>query len=386
MLIGARSALPCPKLGLQGTEKPADSKAVKKTAIDMGGADDDLSVFEKIVSVSLPTSPMAPAAAPKRPPATKAKPSPIRKTGPVPPVPTLKPAEPEAPPSASRPAPQPPLAQLAKLKLPPPPATDSTAGAQATAKADDGGDATEHGYTDEPLYDNTTTEHYPEFVGEDRKLKIAALMGEVRTVPITKSPTGLDMHLVVDTGYIRVAQVVPKGAAHKAGIQVGDLILAAGDNGIVGCSEEDAVAFMLESTTTQLQVASLSISLPDFAAPRRAQRKYSIGAVSPSAAIRPLYCELELQPQPDGTLGFTVNTNGPEPLVDTVDSAVVDIKPGDVVKSINGDEVNSKNVDSTALLGPIFTILTALSCIFGGLHRRKLLPSPACAQSWPTSC
>ena len=57
---------------------------------------------------------------------------------------------------------------------------------------------------------------------------------QVRTVPITKSPTGLDMHLVADTGYIRVAQVVPKGAAHKAGIQVGDLILAAGDNGTCG--------------------------------------------------------------------------------------------------------------------------------------------------------
>ena len=40
----------------------------------------------------------------------------------------------------------------------------------------------------------------------------------------------------------------------------------------------------------------------------------------------------------------------------------------------------------TALLGPIFTILTALSCIFGGLHRRKLLRSPACAQNWPISC
>ena len=168
--------------------------------------------------------------------------------------------------------------------------------------------------------------------------------------------------------------------------------------GIVGCSEEDAVAFMLagildlglmltvshaflsyvspctpcryaplgvhsdrmlsgacnpmscpiygadSGKTTQLQIASLSMSLPDFAAPQLARRKYSIGAVSPSAAIRPLYCELELQPQPDGTLGFIVNTQGPEPLVDTVDDAVTDIKPGDVVKSINGDEVNNRNV------------------------------------------
>jgi len=136
-------------------EKAADSKAVTKTMVEMGEAADDLSVFEKIVSVSLPMPPKGPVIAPKRSaaPTTKPKPKPVRKTGPVPPVPapTPTPVEPDTKPTASRPVPQPP----AQLKVPPPPAAD----------ANDGGEPTEHGYTDEPLYAENTTGHYPEFAG-----------------------------------------------------------------------------------------------------------------------------------------------------------------------------------------------------------------------------
>ena len=43
-------------------------------------------------------------------------------------------------------------------------------------------------------------------------------------------------------------------------------------------------------------------------------------------------------------------------------------------------------IDGTALSGPISTILTVLSWICVGIHRRGVLPSPVLALDWPIWC
>lgn len=292
-------------------EGTAESETQDKEEIK---AAEDLSVFEKIVSVSLPTAEKLPTPIPKR----TAPPPPIQKEKSAP---ALLPKSPD--------------------------------GAEV-------GTVDEHGYGAEPLYDTRTTGHFtplkdntydtattamqsPEMADDDRKLKIAHLMGDVRTITITKSPTGLDMHLVSDIGYIRVAKVAPNGAADKAGIKIGDVILAVGSNGVVGASEDDTEAFMLESDSTNLQIASLSMGLPAEGS-KLQNKKYSVGAMSGLDSVRPLYCEIVLERRQDDTFGFTVNTNGPEPTVDTTEAEITSIKPGDVIRSIDGDDATKTNI------------------------------------------
>jgi len=211
------------------------------------------------------------------------------------------------------------------------------------------GNLVETGYekNKEPLYDAATINLIPaEQTEKDRKLRIAAWLGEQKIVTIIKSPTGLDMQIVADAGYIRIAQIVPRGAAHVAGLQVGDVLLSCNNRGLVDSSVAEAENVMLETTTSQIELAPLELPLPEFQMqPRLASRKYSVGAVTKSVAVRPLYCEVDLKRQSDGSVGFTVNTNGIDPLVDTVIDAVRSVKPGDILKSVNGDPVNVKNVN-----------------------------------------
>eukprot|EP00040_Diaphanoeca_grandis_P028790 m.167228 g.167228 ORF g.167228 m.167228 type:complete len:1159 (-) comp31460_c1_seq1:326-3802(-) len=199
----------------------------------------------------------------------------------------------------------------------------------------------------EPLYDEATTNLLSdEMTEDDRKLRIAGWLGEVKVVTIKKSPTGLDMQIVSDAGYIRVAQVVPRGAAHRAGVQVGDVLLSCNEQGLITATVDEAETAMLVMESSQLEVAPLNLPLPEFKMKSGlGPRQYSVGAVSPSAAIRPLYCEYDVDRREDGTLGFTINTNGPEPIIDEVEEGVKYVKSGDIIKSVNGDKVTCTTIE-----------------------------------------
>jgi len=99
-----------------------------------------------------------------------------------------------------------------------------------------------------------------------------------------------------------------------------------------------------------LQVASSALPLPNFLrASSSSSTGFGLGARSKSHAIRPLYCELLLPRIPRGgsgaeAFGFTVNTSGPDPLVDTVLSPTTAIKPGDVIKSVDGELATADNI------------------------------------------
>jgi hypothetical protein len=71
-----------------------------------------------------------------------------------------------------------------------------------------------------------------------------AEMGQVRSIELTRGPTGLDMRMARDGEYFRVTAVSPRGSADQAGIVVGDVLLAANGVGLVGASDQQADEIM----------------------------------------------------------------------------------------------------------------------------------------------
>lgn len=183
-------------------------------------------------------------------------------------------------------------------------------------------------------------------------LEVAAELGEIRTVTVQKSPTGLDLQLLRDSQYIRVAIITPRGAAHKAGLAVGDVILSCNEVGLMGATLAEAEAALVKNPSSTLRVAPSSLPVPVFDRPHSNMSStsgFGIGARSPSHAIRPLYCEVTLPRIPGGNggasdFGFDINTNGPDPLVATVSRGVTGIKAGDVIKSVDGELASTDNV------------------------------------------
>jgi hypothetical protein len=131
----------------------------------------------------------------------------------------------------------------------------------------------------------------------------------------------------VGTRYIRVALVTPRGAAALAGLRVGDVILSCNGVGLLGATLTDAEMAVGESTTATLEVAECTLPVPDFQRRGSERRVHGYGAMTASLAIRPLYCEVELQRVPGGGkhkgkggagFGLVVNTKGPDPIVESV--------------------------------------------------------------------
>eukprot|EP00038_Savillea_parva_P026366 m.53547 g.53547 ORF g.53547 m.53547 type:complete len:1217 (+) comp7465_c0_seq1:63-3713(+) len=184
-------------------------------------------------------------------------------------------------------------------------------------------------------------------------LEVTADLGDLRVLTLERGPTGVDMQILKDSQYIRVAIVTPKGAAHTAGLAVGDVILSCNGVGLMGASTAEAEAALLESPVCKLHVAASSLPIPVFDRPlsrsSQGQAGFAIGARSPSHAIRPLYCEIQLPRLPGNDkgsrgFGFTVNVQGLDPLVDTVVSGTTAIHAGDVIKSVDGNFATVKNV------------------------------------------
>eukprot|EP00041_Stephanoeca_diplocostata_P023746 m.589449 g.589449 ORF g.589449 m.589449 type:complete len:1124 (-) comp22371_c0_seq6:281-3652(-) len=233
----------------------------------------------------------------------------------------------------------------------------------------------------DPEYDFATSEAYKAMHTEtstvlpnidlnetaERSLEITSKLQASRTIVLDKGPTGYDMHVAVDGTYIRICMVTPNGVAAQAGVVVGDVLLACNGVGLVGASVADAEQTMLSEhagNQIELEVAGLTLELPDAtiagtqganpttsdAVQRRSpeKRRFAVGAMTKSVAIRPLYCEVLVHHRrgsPAGTMGFTVNTlGGDDPLVDTVDDDVSQVKTGDVIKSVDGNLATPHNI------------------------------------------
>ena len=147
--------------------------------------------------------------------------------------------------------------------------------------------------------------------------------------------TRMHTSMVVDR-YIRVALVTPRGAAALAGLRVGDVILSCNGVGLLGATLTDAEMALGESTTANLEVAECTLPVPDFDRRGSERRVNGYGAMTASLAIRPLYCEVELRRVPGGGqggagFGVSVNTKGPDPIVESVGANTYSVEGGVVV-------------------------------------------------------
>eukprot|EP00039_Didymoeca_costata_P011880 m.168472 g.168472 ORF g.168472 m.168472 type:complete len:1024 (+) comp15319_c2_seq1:135-3206(+) len=168
-------------------------------------------------------------------------------------------------------------------------------------------------------------------------------LGQIRKVTLKRGPTGLDMRIIQDDNYLRVAELNPKGVAEQAGVLMGDVLLSANGVGLVGASEKQGVDVLSHDEVIQIDVADMSLPLPNEAPSNAFERATQ---VSKSFVMRPIYCELEVK-KINGNVPFSIIVDGPEPIIaiDGEEGLSAAPRNGDVLTAVDGDKVNCQNVE-----------------------------------------